>query len=157
MTLWPADAAESRARLQAIVDRELPRLKALEEMLRVNYEVPARAEAQQMTLAIVTREDMSLLRAEQMHAQAYERATAALMKARKQTAASRRPAVRAEAEATVVAAPAAPAPASAVPTDDRAAARRSEHRSAVGARVWRCGVWVPAAARRRGGSAIKNL
>ena len=39
------------ARLQALVDRELPRLRALEETLRVQYEEPARAAAQDMALA----------------------------------------------------------------------------------------------------------
>ena len=47
LKLWPGDPAASRARLQAIVDRELPRLKALEETLRVQYEEPARAAAEE--------------------------------------------------------------------------------------------------------------
>ena len=51
LKLWPGNPAESRARLQAIVDRELPRLKALEETLRVQYEEPARAAAKDLALA----------------------------------------------------------------------------------------------------------
>ena len=39
--LWPGDPAASRARLKAIVDRELPPLKALEKTLREEYEEPA--------------------------------------------------------------------------------------------------------------------
>ena len=86
---WPRDPVECRARLQALVDRELPRLRALEETLRTQYEEPARAEAKVMALASVTREEMQLLRAEQIHEQSYQRATAALLKARQQTAAPR--------------------------------------------------------------------
>ena len=89
--LWPGDPAASRARLQGIVDGELARLKALEETLRVEYELPARAEAQDMALASVTEEEMPLLRAERMYEQAYGRAVTALLKARKQAAAAPRP------------------------------------------------------------------
>jgi hypothetical protein len=64
---WPRDPAECRARLQALVDRELPRLRALEETLRVQYEEPSRAEARDMALASVSREETSLLRAERLH------------------------------------------------------------------------------------------
>jgi hypothetical protein len=88
VTLWPGNPAESRARLQAIVDRELPRLRALEETLRVQYEVPERAEARQMALARISREEMTLLRAARMAEQSYERATTALQKARKARAAA---------------------------------------------------------------------
>ena len=84
MKLWPGNPAESRARLQAIVDRELPRLRALEKTLRVQYEDPARAEAEDQALAQVTKEEMSLLRAERMHEQSYDRAVNALIKVRKQ-------------------------------------------------------------------------
>ena len=82
--LWPGDPAASRARLQAIVDRELPRLRALEETLRVQYEEPARAAAKDLALAQVTKEEMSLLRAERMHEQSYAQAVRALQKVRKQ-------------------------------------------------------------------------
>jgi hypothetical protein len=97
IVLWPRDREACRARLRAIVDRELPRLKALEETLRVQYELPAKAEARVMALASVTREDMQLLRAEQIHEQSYQRAVTALLKARRQSAAA---APRREAQAT---------------------------------------------------------
>ena len=86
--LWPGNPAESRARLQALVDRELPRLRALEETLRVQYEEPARAAAQDMALARVTREETSLLRAERMYEQSYVQAATALQKVCTQTAVS---------------------------------------------------------------------
>ena len=86
--LWPRDPAECRARLQALVDRELPRLRALEETLRVQYEEPSRAEAQVMALASVTKEEMPLLRAERIHEQSYLQASTALLKVRGQTAAA---------------------------------------------------------------------
>ena len=66
------------ARLQALVDRELSRLRVLEETLRVQYEEPERAEAQVMALAAVTPEEMQLLHAEQIHEQSYLRAATAL-------------------------------------------------------------------------------
>ena len=90
--LWPGNPAESRARLQAIVDRELPRLRALEKTLRVRYEDPARAEAEDQALAQVTKEEMALLRAERMHEQSYDRAVNSLIKVRKQSAAEPVPA-----------------------------------------------------------------
>jgi len=86
--LWPGNPAESRARLQAIVDRELPRLRALEETLRVQYEDPARAEAADQALAQVTKEETALLRAERMYEQSYTRAVNTLIKVRKQNAAA---------------------------------------------------------------------
>jgi hypothetical protein len=98
MPLWPRDREACRARLQAIVDRVLPPLKALEETLRLQYEEPAKAEARVMALASVTREEMQLLRAEQMHEQSYQRAATALLKARQQSAASRAAAVQARRE-----------------------------------------------------------
>jgi len=84
LKLWPGDPAASRARLQAIVDRELPRVKALEATLRVQYEEPARAAAKELALARVTKEEMALLRAERMHEQSYAQAVRALQKVRKQ-------------------------------------------------------------------------
>ena len=91
VTLWPGNPVESRARLQALVDRELPRLRALEESLRVQYEDPARAEAQDMALVDLTRQELPLLRAERMYEQSYACAVAAYMKVRKQGLASRMP------------------------------------------------------------------
>ena len=85
--LWPGDPAESRARLQAIVDRELSRLRALEQTLRTQYEEPARAQAKDMALAALVPEELPLLRAMRMHEQSYDRALAAYRKARKENAA----------------------------------------------------------------------
>jgi hypothetical protein len=87
LKLWPGDPAASRARLRAIVDRELPRLRALEETLRVQYEDPARAEAEEKALAQVTREETALLRAERMHEQSYDRAVNSFIKVRTHSAA----------------------------------------------------------------------
>ena len=94
--LWPGDPAASRARLKAIVDRELPRLRALEETLRVEYEEPARAAAREMALAAVTKEERALLRAERIHEQSYDHAVNSLLKVRKQAAAARVPMVERE-------------------------------------------------------------
>jgi len=87
--VWPRDPAACRARMQALVDRELPRLRALEATLRTQYEDPERAEAQVMALASVTKDEMQLLRAQRLHEQAYRQASTALLKVRKQTGASR--------------------------------------------------------------------
>jgi hypothetical protein len=87
LKLWPGDKDASRARLRAIVDRELPRLRALEATLRVEYEEPARAEAKDQALAQVTKEEMALLRAARMHEQSYDRAVKSFIKVRKQSAA----------------------------------------------------------------------
>ena len=105
IVLWPRDPPACRTRLQAIVDRELPRLRALEAILRVQYEEPAKAEARVMALASVTREEMQLLRAEQIHEQSYHRAATALLKARQQSAASRAATVRARRELGLLARP----------------------------------------------------
>jgi hypothetical protein len=90
VTLWPRDPAECRARLQAVLDRELARLRALEETYRVQYEDPERAEAQDMALAKLTKDELTLLRAERIHQQAYHQAATALTKVRRQTAAAAR-------------------------------------------------------------------
>jgi hypothetical protein len=135
VTLWPGNPAESRARLHAIVDRELPRLRALEETLRLQYEEPARAEAQVMALASVTLQEMPILRAERMYEQSYIRTVTALAKARNQTAAARAAAARESVDAWLIAPqtdpePSAPAPAP--PAGGQTVASRSEQRSVVG-------------------------
>jgi hypothetical protein len=94
--LWPGDPAASRARLKAIVDRELPRLRALEATLRVEYEEPARAAAREMAVAAVTEEERALLRAKRIHEQSYAHAVNSLLKVRKQGAAARVPVVARE-------------------------------------------------------------
>jgi len=97
------DPQACRERLQALVARELSRLRALEETLRVQYEEPSKAEAQVMALARFTQEEMQLLRAEQIHEQSYVRATTALLRARKQSAAARAPAARERDESLLLA------------------------------------------------------
>jgi hypothetical protein len=84
LEVWPRDPAESRRALAAIVARELPALRVREELLRVRYEEPARAEAKEQALArlAVRTEEIALLRAQRSHEQAYQRATRALLQAR---------------------------------------------------------------------------
>jgi hypothetical protein len=84
LVVWPGDPAESRKALGAIVARELPALRAREELLRVRYEEPARAEAKEQALArlAVRKEEVALRRAQRSHEQAYQRATRALLQAR---------------------------------------------------------------------------
>ena len=94
VVLWPRDPAESRARLQAMLDRELPRIKAIEATLRVQYETPSRAEAQTAALAEVTKDEMQLLRSQRIHEQSYQQAVTALLKVRKQPARPRVPAAK---------------------------------------------------------------
>ena len=77
---------------QGPLDRELPRLKALEADLRVKYEEPSRAEAELSALAFDNKAEMQLIRMQRIHEQSYHQATTALMRHRKQTAALRRPA-----------------------------------------------------------------
>ena len=137
VTLWPGNPAESRARLQAIVDRELPRLEALEETLRVQHEVPARAEAKEMALAMVTPAEQRLLAAGRMHELSYQRALTALLKALKQPAAASAPAPAAGEldEGLLDLGSVASAPAAAEPAPATAAwpvVGRSEQRSVVG-------------------------
>jgi hypothetical protein len=130
VTLWPGDPVASRARLDAIVTRELERLEALEATLRVQFEEPARAEAKEMAVASLTKQEMPLLRARQMHEQSYQKAVTGLMNARKQPAASRVEAARPIDIAAL--APRAIVPAPDSPPTPPAAACRSEHRSVRG-------------------------
>jgi hypothetical protein len=134
--LWPGNPAESRARLQALVDSELPRLRALEETLRVQYDDPARAAAEDLALAQVTKAEMSLLRAERMHEQSYAQAVNALLKVRKQAAALRtRPAEPEIDESSIARRPLITTLTTAGPTPtgvDRPVVGRSEHRSVRG-------------------------
>ena len=89
---WPRDPAECRARLQAILDREIAQLRIREETFRLEYEQPERAEAPIMALAKPSRDDMNLIRAERIHEQSYHQAVTALLKVRKQAAPAPRPA-----------------------------------------------------------------
>ena len=134
--LWPRDPVECRARLQAMLDRELPRIKALEADLRVKYEDPSRAEARTMALAIVCKEEMQLLRAQRIHEQSYLQAVTALLKFRKSTAASRGPVAGPVLdELPLVVQPFAAPPRVPDPTrprDDGIVVARSEHRCLSG-------------------------
>jgi hypothetical protein len=78
--LWQPDPAASRARLRALVDRELPALRALEAELRTVYEEPALAAAEDMALARLTREETVLLRALRSHEAAFRQAAGVLEK-----------------------------------------------------------------------------
>src|SRR5260370_7811476 len=124
---------ESRARLQAMLDRETPRIRSLEETLRVQYEEPSRAEAETMALAEVTKAEVQLLRAQRLHEQSYLQASTALMKFRKPAAAPRGPAAEPAYDESLLACPVivqrpvTPAPFPA--TEDHPAANRSEPRS----------------------------
>jgi hypothetical protein len=59
--LWQPDPEASRARLRAIVNRELPALIALEAEAHVTYEEPARAAARDWALARFERDNRHLL------------------------------------------------------------------------------------------------
>jgi hypothetical protein len=78
LPLWPCDPEASRARLCAIVDRELPPLVALEAELRTRYEEPARAEAVDLALARADKDEQQLLRALKDHERSLAQAHKAL-------------------------------------------------------------------------------
>jgi hypothetical protein len=59
--LWRPDPEAARARLRAIVDRELPPLVALEARFRVEVEEPSRAAARDQALAKFERDNRHLL------------------------------------------------------------------------------------------------
>jgi hypothetical protein len=88
IVLWPRDKEACRERLRAIVDRELPRLKALEATVRTQYDEPERSEAQVMALASVSQDERQLLREQRQHEQSYSQASTALLKLLGQTAAA---------------------------------------------------------------------
>jgi hypothetical protein len=78
LPLWPVDPEAARARLSAIVDRELPPLLALEAELRTRYEEPARAAAVDLALARVDRDEQQLLRELRSHERSLAQAHKAL-------------------------------------------------------------------------------
>jgi hypothetical protein len=78
LTLWPVDPEASRARLRAIVDRELPPLVALEAELRTRYEEPERAAAVERALAQVDKDEQQLLRELRSHERSLAQAHKAL-------------------------------------------------------------------------------
>jgi hypothetical protein len=82
---WRPDPEVARARLRAIVDRELPPLVALEAELRVQYEEPGLAAAKALALAELTRNEADLRRALRSSESAFLKATTALGKLRKHT------------------------------------------------------------------------
>jgi hypothetical protein len=115
LPLWRPDPEAARARLRAIVDRELPPLVALEAELRVQYEEPGLAAARALALAQLTQKEKDLLRALRSHEGAFLKATTALGKLRPQTAA---PADRRGPSAALAASPAGadrPGPESGLP------------------------------------------
>jgi hypothetical protein len=87
--LWQPDPEASRARLRALVNRELPVLRALEAELRTVYEEPALTAAQDMVLARLTREEAALLRALRSHEAAFRQAVSALEKLQRTSAGAR--------------------------------------------------------------------
>ena len=96
--LWPGNPAESRARLQAIVDRELPRLRALEETPPRPVRGPARAEAKDMALADSPGRSCRSSAPSGCTSSRMLQAVTALLKVRKQTAAARTAVVEREVE-----------------------------------------------------------
>jgi hypothetical protein len=84
--LWQPDPEASRARLRAIVDRELPALIALEAEARATYEEPARAAARDWALAQFERDNGHLLGALRSHERSLNEADRALAKHRADTA-----------------------------------------------------------------------
>jgi hypothetical protein len=78
--VWPTDPAASRAYLEAIVARELPRIVALEEKLRVELEEPARAVAQELDQIANSQHEARLVRDLRSHERSVQSAHQALMK-----------------------------------------------------------------------------
>jgi hypothetical protein len=76
--LWAPDRAASQARLKALVERELPPLRELEAKLRIEYEEPTRAAANDLAQARFPNEEAALLRAIRSHEGAYKQAVLAL-------------------------------------------------------------------------------
>jgi len=85
-TPWPPEKEFSRAQLRAVLDRELPALRERAEWLRVTVEEPGRAAVREAAMAQIVKEETQLLREQRRHEQAFQRASEALRKMRKQTA-----------------------------------------------------------------------
>jgi hypothetical protein len=88
--LWQPDPEASRARLRALVQRELAALRPLEETMRNAYDEPARAAAKDVALARFPRDEAELLGAIRSHEGAYHKAALALARLARQAAADRR-------------------------------------------------------------------
>jgi hypothetical protein len=88
--LWQPVPEASRARLKALVARELAALRPLEETMRLEYEEPARAAAKDVALARFPRDEAELVGAVRSHEGAYHRAALALARLARQAAAERR-------------------------------------------------------------------
>jgi hypothetical protein len=67
LPLWRPDPEECRARLRAIVDRELSAAVALEARFRADYEEPSRAAAREQALARFEKENRHLLQTLRSH------------------------------------------------------------------------------------------
>jgi hypothetical protein len=88
--LWQHDPEPSRARLRALVQRELAALRPLEATMRVEFEEPARAAAKDVALARIPRDEAELLGAIRSHEGAYHKAALALARLARHAAAARR-------------------------------------------------------------------
>jgi hypothetical protein len=94
--LWAPNRAASQARLKALVERELPSLRALEVQRRTRYEEPSRAVAKDLALSPVPKDEAELHKALRNHEASYRQAVLALDRlARSSATAARAAAVRA--------------------------------------------------------------
>jgi hypothetical protein len=87
---WQPDPEASRARLRALVQRELAALRPLEQTMRLEYEEPARAAAKDVALARFPRDEAELLGAIRNHEGAYQKAVQALERLARSSAAPTR-------------------------------------------------------------------
>jgi hypothetical protein len=87
--VWRPDPQESLQFLRDLVTGELARLRAAEEMMRINYEEPAKAAARDIALARLTKDEVNLVRELRSHERSLHQATTALEKARRGRAASK--------------------------------------------------------------------
>jgi hypothetical protein len=76
--VWPRDCEESRAKLEQLVADALARLRPLEVELRTGYDEPARAEAVELALARVDKDEQQLLRDLRSHERSLAQAHKAL-------------------------------------------------------------------------------
>ena len=88
---WVGTKPVCRRILEALVARELASLREREEVLRTNYEVPARDGAELRRQVLVSPEGALLLRHERAHGLVYHRAYEAFLKGRAQSLKTGRP------------------------------------------------------------------
>ncbi len=87
--VWRPDPEKSLQFLRDLVTRELARLRAAEEVMRINYEEPAKAAARDIALGRLTRDEVNLVRELRSHERSLHQATTALEKARRGRAATK--------------------------------------------------------------------